>query len=355
MKELRPLLLGSIMALSFTGMAQNNPNTSSTEKTILYELERNEPANSGLFGLAVNPVYVDGNMLNLNLGAGLEFFYTYKSKLRVSGGYHFAYFDNATGSGHKGEPYGGYESYGTPVKHKNASRVDLLVSSSILSWEQESKYHITLGRAGYRTIAVGRVHGSVFRALTSRLGYTIDNRVIEGKNGLPFQTTTPVYQYHYKGEVYPLEPTNLATSSTMMKSNIAVIGIGYTTFRDIKITLDDERYTGRREEKSQTDVFFDVLFAHKLELQDMVYYHSLDRISEESEHLPQRLDLSATALTKTGFRLGYQFLTMYKPHFGTKFTLEAGLRPGPKGIKKDTNLYGQITIGIIFGGRMASE
>ena len=135
---------------------------------------------------------------------------------------------------------------------------------------------------------------------------------------------------------------------------MAVIGIGYTTFRDVKISVaNDAHFSGRREERAQVDLFVDLLYAHKLSLQDMLYYHSLDNATDEGRHLAQRLNLSATPLTKTGFRVGYQVMSMYRPNFGTKILLEAGVRPGIKTEAKDTNLYGQFTIGFIFGGRMA--
>ena len=352
MKNLRPLFIFGALILPFAGNAQYTP---TSNRTINYELERNEPANSGLFGVSVNPAYVDGSSLNNNVGGGLELFYTFKSYLRISGSYHIAYLDNITGDDNKDAPYGDWNEYGTPVKSKKSSRFGILVSPTLTSWEKESNYHITLGSAGYRTVAVTRVRANVMRALTGRFGYQVDNRVIQSKNSDLFKTTTPDYVYYYQGDAYTLKATNLSSSSTMMKSNIVVIGIGYTSFRDVKITLDDERYSGRREEKSQTDLFFDILYAHKLSLQDMIYYHSLDNVTDEGRHLPQRLDLSATPLNKAGFRIGYQVLSMYRPSFGSKIILEAGLRPGPKTENKDTNLYGQITFGFVFGGRKSQE
>ena len=355
MRNLRPLLVFGALTMPFAGNSQYNRSAPPSDKSISYQLQRNEPAQSGLFGLVVNPVYIDGSKLNFNIGGGLELFYTFNSHLRISGGYHYAYLDNLKGDD-KNEHVSHYDSYGAPVKRKKSSRFNILVSPTILSWEKEESYHITLGSAGYRTVAVTRVRGNVVRALTGRLGYLVDYRTVQSKDGLPFKTTTPEYVYHYENGDYTLPPTNLSTSTTMMESNIAVIGIGYTTFRDIKITLDDEKYTGRREEKAQTDLFVDLLYAHKLSLQDMIYYHSLDNVTKESDNIPQRLDLSATALNKMGFRLGYQVISMYHPHFGIKVVLEGGVRPGLKGgEQKNSNLYGQLTCGIIFGGRMAHE
>lgn len=354
MKIFKPLFICGALALSFTGYAQWNRHKGKDDedRTINYELKRNEPTKSGLYGVVINPVYLDGNKLNLNIGGGVEFFYTFKSDLRISGGYHFAYIDNLTNYGHTDAPGGDADNYGTAVKTYRSKRYGILVSPTIKKWEKEGSYHITLGSAGYRTIAVTRVHGTILRSLTGRFGYQVDDRIISSADGAPFITTTPEYEYHYEGDTYTLSPTNIYESTTRMRTDMAIIGIGYTTFRDIKITLDDDQYTGRREEKSQTDLFFDVMYANKISLQDMLYYHSLHNYTQEYKHLRQRLDLSATPLSKMGFRAGLQVLSMYRPNFGTKFLLEGGARPGLKGGKM-TNLYAQFTLGFVFGGRIA--
>lgn len=357
MKKLRALLLLGAIGASFTGHSQkkSSDRTDKTDKTVYYTLERNDPANSGLFGVGLAPAIVDINELNINVAGGLELFYTYQSKFRASASYRYSYLDNPKGQGQDGIPYGTVESRGVPLEYKKSSQINMQASYSFLSWEKEGKYHIKLGAAGYRTIAVGRVEGLLVRALTARLGYQIDNRIIESENGIDFKTATPVYTYNHEGQSYQLQRTNIATSATMMQSNIIMGGIAFTTYRDIKIDLDDERYKGRREEKSQTDVFIDVMYAHKLQLQDMIYYHALDPYTDEDIHLPDRLDLSATALNKMGVRIGYQVMNMYTPHFGTKFLIEGGLKPGPKGEKAGANGYAQITIGVVFGGKASQE
>ncbi len=349
MKKIKALIFLGASVLPFSVNAQFED-----RQTVHYDLERNDPKNSGLYGVIINPVSIDLSSLNANIGASLGFFYTYKSKFGISGNYYISYLDNAKGQGQKGEPYGTTDSYGVPVAYKKTRRFEVQTKFNILSWEKEGNYHLKLGYAGYRTIAVGRVEGTIFRALTGRIGYMADTRIIESEGGIPFRTLTPEYEYHYNGEVIPLALTNLSSSSTMLRSNVMAAGVGLTTYRDIKIMLDGSRYTGRREIKSQVDFYLDLLYAHKLELQDMVYYHSLFLISQEYSKLPHRLDLSPTLLNKIGGRIGYQSIDMYRPHFGTKFAVEAGLRPGLKE-DKIANGYLQITFGLIFGGRAAAE
>ena len=358
MTKLIPCLLMGALCLPGTVSAQYKRSTvtppspfASSDRTIHYEPQRNEPANSGIFGIVVNPAYLDVHGLNLNIGGGAEFFYTWRSLLRISGGYYFAYADNIGGENHKGEPNEDWVSYGTAVNVKPSSSIHLLLSPTISSWEKTDDYHITLGKADRNSIAVSRVSGTVLKAITGRLGYVVDKRMIETKNGIAFETNTPAFNYNYQGEVYPLRPENLDKGNTMMQSNIAVIGVALTTFRDMKITLDDDRYTGRRQEKSQTDVFFDLLYAHQLQFQDMIYYHSLEYPTQKQAkgHLPQRLDLSATPVNKLGARVGYQFIGMYKRNFGAKCLIELGLRPGPS--NAEGNLYLQITYGIVFGAK----
>ena len=360
MKICKPLFIIGALTLPFTGIAQRNKNvpspTAEEDKTVYYDLIRNAPTKSGLFGVIVNPVYVDINNLNLNIGGGAEFFCTYQSKLRLSGGYHFAYGDHLTGENTKAPSSGTLSEYGTAINTNKSFRYDIMVSPTLYSWEKESNYHITLGSAGYRTVAVTRVHGKVMKAITGRFGYEIDERIVQSEKGLPYKNTTPEYVYHSEGQTYTFTPDNISTSSSRVRAEMAVIGVGYTSFRDVKIALGaDEQYKGRREEKAQVDLFVDLLYAQKLSLQDMVYYHTLYYATQEYRQIPQRLNLSTTQLNKTGVRAGYQVLTMYKPNFGTKFRLEAGIRPGIKTEGKNGNKYIQFSVGFIFGGRMAIE
>jgi hypothetical protein len=360
MKHLKPWFLFGVLALPFAGRSQFTKPTGSSnrnsDRTISYELDRNEPSNMGLFGLIVTPVYLGGNRTSASVGGGIEGFYSYKSHLRITAGARIAYADNFSGDSRKEEPVGDWNSYGIPVSSKKSSRLDVLAMGNILSWEKEKNYHIVLGSAGYRTVAVTRVRGKVMKALTGRLGYQFDNCAVADEMGV-FSTKTPAYTYYYQGTAYRKTPSNFQESSTMMQSGIIVIGFGLSTFRDIKISLDDETYKGRREERSQSDLFVDFLYANKLSLQDMIYYHSIynNTTTDENGHLPQRLDMSATPLSKTGFRIGWQQLGMYGRHFGTKFGIEAGVRPGIKTGDFQSSVYGQVSFSLFFGGKNTND
>ncbi len=48
-------------------------------------------------------------------------------------------------------------------------------------------------------------------------------------------------------------------------------------------------------------------------------------------------------------------ISMYKPHFGTKFILKVADDSGPKGEQTGANIYGQITFGPIFDRRHTQE
>jgi len=355
MKYLKPLILFGVLALPFAGRSQFKK-SSGTDNTISYELERNNPSNMGLFGVIVTPVYLGGNRTSASLGGGAEAFYSYKSYFRITAGARIAYVDNFSGVSRKQEPFENWNSYGIPVSSKKSSRLDVMTMTNILSWEKEKNYHIVLGSAGYRTVAVTRVRGKVMKALTGRLGYQFDNCSVADDAGV-FATKTPPYIYYYQGTGTPQTPSNLQESSTMMQSGIVVIGLGLSAFRDIKISLDNSKYTGRREERSQSDFFIDFLYAHKLSLQDMIYYHSMYNSNNtgEPDHLPQRLDMSATPLSKTGFRIGWQQLAMYGQHFGTKFGIEGGVRPGIKTGDFQSDVYGQVSFSLFFGGKITNE
>jgi hypothetical protein len=356
MKKWYPLLIVGALLLSLAGKSQDR---SEPDDEVGYKLLRNEPDKSGLLGVSLEPVSLDMSRLNVNVGGGFTLYYTFNSLLRISGGYRYAYLDNFLNEKHKEEPVGDWDSYGIPYKSERTSCLSFLISPTIFSSIKEKEYTVVLGRTGYRTMAVTHVPGNVMKALTGRLGYMVDNKVIESNNGLSFKTTASPYVYHYQ-DVYQqdqtlvLTPDNLSTSATIMKSNIAVIGVAYTAFHDLKVKLRDSRFRGTRQETRQTDFFVDFLYAHQIRLQDMIYYHSVYVPSVGGGHMPQRLDLSATPLRKTGFRFGFQVANMYSSNFGTKFALEAGVRPGVKPEGNTGKLYGQITFGFLFGGRIAS-
>lgn len=364
MKHLNYWLFLCVLYIPLDNMAQYRKTKTPTDipgsngNTIQYTPIRNEPARSGIFGVILSPILVDASRQNVSLAAcSVDFFYTYRSQLRISGGYSFTYLSSISGKNHKGEPYSPVESYGVAVEPKRSTRYELMVSPTISSWQAEDDYHIILGRYNYNTIAVTRIRANVLRSITARLGIMADEQFVESEKGLPFQSNTPVYEYIYKGATYPLRPDNLDKSNSMLRSNAIVFGIGYTTFRDIKLSINDDRYRGRRQEKSQTDLFLDLLYAHRIELQDVTYYHSLQYPTNNavSGHLPQRLDMTATPLSKFGFRLGYQFLNLYKPWFGTQFRFELGARPGFKDLGISNRLYGRFSWGLIFGGRVAKK
>jgi hypothetical protein len=202
---------------------------------------------------------------------------------------------------------------------------------------------------------VGRAKGKYLKAITARLGYQADHRLVESSGGIAYNNATPVYNYNFEGQVYPLSPDNLVTSSSMIRSGIITAGIGWSSFYDLKIELLDDTYKGRREQKGQDDLFLDVLYAHSMTVEDMIYYHALEPRTGEYEHLPQRLDISRTPVKKIGARLGYQTIAMYSPHFGVRSQLEVGIRPGPQTLDNKTGFYFQATLGLIFGGRISHQ
>jgi hypothetical protein len=324
--------------------------------TALFNLLRNDPSHSGLFGITLSPANICASSLNLNASAGLGIFYTYQSKFGINLSYQRAYLDDLAGSSRDNPPSGDVDSYGIPASYSKSSMFEIQTKTSIFSWEKEGDYNLKLGNTrigGLHAEVYGHTRGIVTHAITLRLGYQFDNRLVEdnANGGIFYTTSTPVYTYHYAGQEYPLTPTNISTSSTMIKSGVITGGLGYSTFRDMKIELLDDTYTGRRLIESQSDFFIDALYAQSLTVEDMLYYYALMGYSGESIHLPQRLDLSPTPVTKVGFRFGLQQTTMYKPHFGLKVALEAGMRPGPKTVSSQDPFYLQLTWGLIFGGR----
>jgi hypothetical protein len=326
--------------------------------TTLYRELRNEPSHSGLFGLNVTPVSVNVASLNLNISGGIGFFYTYESKFGLNVNYQRAYLDDLTGDNRGDGPSGDADSHGSPANRTKSSFLDIQTKFTAVSWEKEGYYRLKLGNTRIGRMpaeVVGRAKGKYLKAITARLGYQADHRLVESSGGIAYNNATPVYNYNFEGQVYPLSPDNLVTSSSMIRSGIITAGIGWSSFYDLKIELLDDTYKGRREQKGQDDLFLDVLYAHSMTVEDMIYYHALEPRTGEYEHLPQRLDISRTPVKKIGARLGYQTIAMYSPHFGVRSQLEVGIRPGPQTLDNKTGFYFQATLGLIFGGRISHQ
>ena len=322
--------------------------------TTLYSLLRNDPSHSGMFGLLLVPISINGSYLNLNASGGLGFFYTYESMFGISATYQRAYIDDVAGNDKDNIPAGTADSWGIPANYHKSSNLDIRTKLTAVSWEKEGTYNLHLANTRNGEV-VGETKGTIFHAITARLGYQLDNRLIESSTqGINFVNSTPVYNYNYEGQTYPLTPTDLQTSSTMVKSGIVAAGIGYSTFRDIKIELHDDTYHGRREERSQSDLYFDVLYAQSIKVEDMIYYYSEEQ-TPGAGHLPQRLDVSKTPVNKLGFRVGTETIACNQPHFGWKVLIEAGMRPGPQTIDKQEPFYLLLTIGMAFGGRISTS
>ena len=330
------------------------------QDTMVYRLIRNEPSHSGLFGVTLMPANILVSYLNIGVSAGIGAFYTYESKFGVSVNYQRAYVDDIAGSSRDNIPGGDAESYGIPANYSKSSLLDIQTKMAVFSWEKEGDYNLKLGNTkigGVHADVIGHTRGMITHAVTLRLGYQADNRLTEDdqNGGIYYATSTPAYTYHYAGQEYPLTPTNIATSSTMVKSGVITAGIGYSTFRDMKIELLDDTYSGRREVKTQTDVFVDALYAQSMTVEDMIYYTALQPMTGEYMHMPQRLDLGPTPVNKVGARFGLQTISMYSPHFGWKTMLEVGVRPGPKTATSQDPFYLQVTWGLIFGGRSSHQ
>jgi hypothetical protein len=289
----------------------------------------------------------------MNMSVGFEGYYTYKSLFGINLLGYMPYLDaikNRTDQ----KPFG-WEVYGVPTKYQRMLRAELQTKLSILTWEKETSYGIAVPSGIPGVAGIGSVKGKKLKAITARLGYHFENKVIENDNGIPFATTTPTYTYYSEAfpEGYPLTltETSLRSSNAMMRSHIIAAGIGLSAFRDMEVWLVKQKKSDASA--GQRDFYVDLLYAASLSLQDIVYYQRLPEGNDAN--MPQRLNLDATPMKKIGFRVGYEALNMLWPRFGTRFGLEAGMRPGPKMATSEDNAYFRLRIGIVIGARAAQE
>jgi hypothetical protein len=326
------------------------------KERLTYQQERNDPKNTSIWGVAITLASIEGSSMNSNMTGGAGLFYTYKSVVGISADYYIGYFDLITGSNKNNKPNRALDetSYGIPVNYQKPSLLDLQAKISIYSWDAAGFYDAYLGHErvhGRRVNKVGRIRTTNRKAITGRVGYMVDNRVLESSNGIGFVTNTTPYSYVYNGEPYTVYPDHLATSAAMLRSGIINVGVALSTFSDFKANLSEVRKKGREEQTSQTDIYIDLLYAQSQNLQDIVYYHMPNNTDEV---IPQRIDISGTPLNKAGVRIGYSGKTLNR-FFGWKYGVEAGIRPGLKTTESTGNAYVKLTIGVIFGGRTKSK
>lgn len=317
--------------------------------TVYYDLLRNDPANSDFAAIAVNLATVDLHGLNINIKGGLGLLYTYKSKFSISADYQISYLDNPKADkGSKNEPYSSSD-VGGPFNYRHSNNLDISMAYAFSSWTKEGGYKLGIGnkRLGGRTAeVVGSLRGDVQKAFMLRAGYQIDNRLVQSDNEIKYVNSSPAYIYHHEGDRYEIKPV-LGDESSMFKAGIITAGLGYSTFRDLKIRLVDSEYQGERQVKKQTDLYADAMYAHQAQFQDMLYWSSLMPYSRVSGHVSQRLDISKSPVSRLGFRTGAR-INGIGNIYGLRGGLEAGLRPGPKAGFGD-NAYLSMNFGILFG------
>lgn len=328
---------------------------------VYYSVLRNEPQNAGLYGVILSPIVADINSLNVNVRAGITAFYTYKSLFQINATYNYAYLDMAKVAGDIEAPNASSSSIskGIPSVTNNAVGIDVLTKTSLFSWQQEKKYHMQLGWGRFKNLGFatvyGKFRGKISTAITGRVGYSYEQKMIKGSStgDVQFNNTTPPLAYHGKYKTTIFTPQDLGNAVGSMKTNTLVVGLAYSKFRDLKVQLADYRYKGKREVRSQTDIYIDALIGQKIDIQDIVYYHYLgdQRASYNTNYFPQRLDVSSTPVSKIGYRVGASALNMWTPNFGLRTHFEVGKRPGPAIKNGSQSVYLQMGFGFIFGGK----
>jgi hypothetical protein len=331
--------------------AGKKDSTSKDVASSYYNIVSNDPDNSGMAGIIIQPLASEVSSTNVNFRAGIGGYYTYKSLFGITALYQLAYFDNMGGNYVNGSQMEYTDLPGVPTKYRRTSQFEIQTKTSLLSWHKTKRYNIASGLDMDGNKA-GKVKGPVTKALTGRLGYQLDNRLIEkNTGGIPFTTTTAPYEYTAEnGAVSLLTPHSLEWSAAMMKSNIVGIGVGLSTFRDIEISVNEETYRGHTKERSQTDLYVDLLYAHSLQLQDIIYNHG--RMDDAGDEIMQQLDISSTPVRKMGFRIGYQYTGSYRAVLGKRYGAELGFNPGPKLESGKNTPYFRIFYGLVFGGKI---
>lgn len=301
------------------------------------ELSANDPWGTSMIGGTLVPAQLDISSSNLSLRVEGGAYFNYKTILNISSQFNYAYLDNIGGTDDM--------KRGVPVGYAHATNFEVQGQYSIASWERpHANYNLKLSGNNE-----GKMKALAVKAFTSRVGFMMDNRVQErSNNGLPFATTTAPFVLHADRTVTTLAPDKLQYSAAMVKTDVVSVGIGYSVFKNVKLNVVDERFSGRKELTSRSDLYLDVLYAAKINVQDIIYYHD---IAGSNDDIPQRLNLAATPLRKVGARIGYQYIGFAKRNVGGKCLFELNYKPGLQIDQATAALGIKVSYGLIFGGK----
>lgn len=326
---------------SADGKTKTPPQKVSTD-AVGYDVVRNEPQYSNLYGVSIQPAILDVCKSDMSMAGGIGLFYTYKSAVGIDLNFQTVYMENLDSKHGNYKPSN--ESYAVPEKNRTSKRLELQTKFTVASWKKTIKYpmHVSYADMGESS---GSVPGTMLRAVSGRLGFIHDLRKIHGDGILPLETTQAPYVLHMEdGTDKELPRTALDESTVLVKSEIITAGIAWSTYRDMKIALKEESYKGRKEMKTQTDLFIDVMYAPSMKYEDIKYFYQGDQNNQVSELLKV-----TSPFSRTGARMGCQVMSMGK-FFGSKYVFEWGVRPGPN-LPSYANAYFRATYSLIFGGR----
>lgn len=292
--------------------------------TAQYAILRNQPGSFSTYGVFINPLMIEGGPASFPFSIGAGASWQHKTRYGVTLAFQQAYF----------ELEGGKAENGLGIAMKNTSRIQADAQLSLHTWKAGGKYQLKWKAAGRKTQVYSYIPGVKTKTIAGRIGFAHDNRHIgaSDKKELNFLTSTPAYQY----DTQPLAATRLRQAHTMMRSDIISAGISYNVFADIDLGAD-------KRKTSHTEYYADFLFAAALSLQDVTYRHTVNETV-----IYQRLNLGATPLSRTGFRLGVRETARPFRRLMSITTLEAGLRPGISG-DISSNIFYRAAYGLMLG------
>ena len=325
---------------------------------VKYELIRNEPENSGIYGLAIDPLQLDVHAMNISMNAALSLVYTYRSIFNIEAGYKIGWWDNMAGypGNYINILNGATAGYGEPANYKRSNSLFAQSSISLLSWQKDGYYSQHLGFKKierYTAEVVGSAEGSYQKTLNLRAGYSQNNQLIQTDNTIPYVYALKDSTFEYNGQTYPLNDGNMPSSPTTIQFGMLSAGIGIVKYGDMKIELKDDEYGGTRESRSRTEYYIDVLYAPRINVGDVLYNFDTEASAGDfgAPAISQVIDVSNTPVRQLGFRAGVSTLSLSEKLIGFKTGFELGVRPGVNNGSMSENAYLMLKVGFIFGGK----
>lgn len=330
--KIKLIVIYTLLALPFFAFGQKKKKDEGIDenKVYKYEMIRNDPEGARNLRIGVAPVIVDINNNNIWFGGGFDGAFRLNNKFEIDLNYQRAYLHTQDDSYNQSALHG-FSIYET-TKTNSFTGIAKIVFKGGVSETKESVHLKSVGNVEYRAL----IPANRLELFAARLGYTTGYEFIADEDIM------------FKG--YRLDdPSQTVTEfgglgfSNMMKYSMISIGASRLRISDVEVRF--EEFKRNKSVEASTELYADILFAPKLELDPMLVPLTWDGSAGNWLDYRQFNVTDNTPKSKIGARIGIQENVI--SGFNWYYAAELGIRPGIKA-PSGVNGYLSIKVGMLF-------